>query len=153
MDAYAYSDFLVVRVQGKDDGARGLEHIHDNMKAAAEKASASEGTRDARPRKMLLASFKTKSHRRPLHSSKVPETSLMHVLATYEKGESDGPATEHEATNKKDLKTNDLKDSTGASLTYPDPMVTRNIFLNFLAKVNTHLDALVKSARNRGGGS
>ena len=153
MEAFLYSDFLVMRDQDKDGGTRGPEPIHAYVRAAAEKAAAAEGRRDARPSKMLLASFETKSHGTKPHLTKVPETSVKHVSATYEKGESESPETEHEAANRKDLKINNFKDLTGTSLTYPDPVVTRYVIMNSLENVNAHLDALVKRARNKGGGS
>ena len=59
------------------------------MRAAAEKAAASEGTRDFRPSKMLSASLEAKSPGSPLHSTKVSETSLMQVSATYKEDELD----------------------------------------------------------------
>ena len=136
-----------MRVHGKDGGP---EPIHDNVNATAQKPSASEGTKGVRPSKMVTTSFEARS---PLHSTKVPETSLMQDSATYEEGVSEGPGTEHKVANKKGWKSNDLKYPMEKSLPYQDPSVTRNIIVNSLTKVNTHLDTLAERARSKGGSS
>ena len=134
---YIYSDFLAVSNQNKDGGSRGSETEHTNVndaeKAAAQMAAASEGKRNIRTIKMELLSFETKNPVIPVHSTEVPETTLMHALETYEDGGSDGSEAEHEATDTKDQKTIDFKD--------------------LLPKTSTCSELLAVSERNKDGGS
>ena len=138
--AYAYPNFLAVKDQDENGGSRGPEPSRADVKAAATK-----GTRGVWTSKMVLVSFETKSPGSPLHSTEVPEMSLMHVSATYEEGESkgraerawnkgggsDGPEAGHELTVKKYPKT------------YPGLPAARYNIENSLAE----------SARDKGGRS
>ena len=125
--------------------ASGWRHIA-KAETAKEPTTKTGETRDVRPSKMLLASLETESPVRPLHLTKVPETSLGRVSATYEEGVLGGPATECEAASNKDPRTNNLKDSLVRISTYPDLLVARNNIKNPLAEVYAHLDFLVERA-------